>query len=54
MTSRMLGFLVLVLLLITVTSGGASLAAGYNCEHFAQTNHCHASWDSRAKACTCR
>jgi len=51
MTSRMLGLV--VVFLVSVAGSGASLAAGYNCKHFSQANHCNASWDSRAKSCTC-
>ena len=51
MTLRMLGLCALIL--VTVASPEASLAAGYNCKHFSQANHCNASWDTRAKSCTC-
>ena len=49
MTLRILGLCVL----LAIASPGASLAAGYNCKHFSQANRCNASWDSRAKSCTC-
>jgi hypothetical protein len=51
MALRMLG--VCGLFLVTFASRGTSLAAGHNCKHFSQANHCNASWDSRAKTCTC-
>jgi hypothetical protein len=42
-----------VLMLATLICHGASFAAGFDCKHFSQANHCNASWDSRAKVCTC-
>ena len=42
MALRMLGLCVL----LVIASPGTTLAAGYNCKHFSQANHCNASWDS--------
>ncbi len=51
MIARMLGLCVLIL--ITVAGHSVSFAAGFNCKHFSQVNHCSASWDSHSKTCTC-
>jgi hypothetical protein len=51
MIARMLGLC--VLMLVAVAGHGVSFAPGFNCKHFSQLNHCSASWDSHAKACTC-